>query len=66
MRLMRGSAGDAFGDFAFCGFDGLDAQYAFGVGQAVRLMIGLSSAFDELNGRAFDCGWVVRFMVGKM
>lgn len=53
MALMRGSVCDAFGDLAFCGFDGLDAQCAFGLGEAVRLMIGLSSAFDE---RAFDCG----------
>ena len=55
MRLMRCSVGDALGNLAFCGFDGLDAPCAFGVGQAVRLMIGLSSVFGELYGRAFDC-----------
>ena len=47
--------GDALGNLAFCGFDGLDAPCAFGVGQAVPLMIGLSSAFDESYGRALDC-----------
>lgn len=41
----------------------LAAQSAFGVGQVVRLMIGLSSVFHE---RAFDCGCVVRSMVGEM
>ena len=55
MRLMMCSVGDALGNLAFCGFDGLDAPCAFCVGQAVRLMIGLSSVFDELYGRAFDC-----------
>ena len=66
MRLMRCSVGDALGSLAFCGFDGLNAPCAFGVGQAVRLMIGLSSVFDESYGRASDCRWVVRSMVGEM
>ena len=52
----EGFGGRCIGDLAFCGLDGLDARWAFGVGRAVRLMIGLSSAFDELNWRAFNCG----------